>query len=295
MLAIKTNHSGLPKEEVEKLMEDYPSGAHLVLSAKVDEETLYFVGYKYNKKKVLLFLCSENAGSFKEGTPYVAKFPDENGNVQRRNVRRPSVISDYFGLSNVVDRHNHVRQAELKLEKHWVTMDPWFRINTTGVGMTVTDAFLLARASSNNKKIKEMTVSQFADSLAWDLIHNKDNDQVGTYIKPSSRTPTSPPILCQPVNVINCDASDSSPISEITLDPELQRQSHKLVNIEEFERNGVRRLRRKCVICKEKKLVKKTHRICSHPNCQEGKFKVHLCSDECLEIHRNAACVIVLN
>ena len=289
VLAIKSNHSCLPKAEVETLMDDYPSGSHLVLSSKAEDETLYFVGYKYNSKKVLLFLCSENAGLFSDGKPYVAKFPDKNGNVQRRDVPRPTIVSDYFGVSNVVDRHNHLRQAELKLEKHWVTMNPWFRINTTGVGMTVTDAFLLARASSSNKKIKEMKLTAFADSLAWDLIHNKDKDVECNYIPPSSATLLSSP-ACQPANVINCcDSSSSSPISEVTLDPALERDKHKLVDIEEWDRNGERRLRRQCTICKKKK----THKICAHPMCQKGKYSVHLCSDNCLEVHRDRVCGIV--
>ena len=86
VVAIKTNHASLPKEEVENLMKDYPSGSHLLLSGQVDGQTLYFVGYKYNCKKVLLFLCSENSGLFTEGKPYLAKFPDHNGNVMHREV-----------------------------------------------------------------------------------------------------------------------------------------------------------------------------------------------------------------
>lgn len=41
------------------------------------------------------------------------------------------------------------RQHELALEElWWVTQNPWFRLNTTFVGMTVTDTFLLARYSA---------------------------------------------------------------------------------------------------------------------------------------------------
>ena len=67
-------------------MKDYPSGSHLILSGQVDGQTLYFVGYKYNSRKVLLFLCSENSGLFTEGKPYLAKFPDHNDNVMHREV-----------------------------------------------------------------------------------------------------------------------------------------------------------------------------------------------------------------
>ena len=102
-------------------MEDYPSGSHLVMKANVQGEVLYFVGYKYNIRKVLCFVCSENAGSFDKGDPYIARFPDKNGNVNKREVPRPAVISDYFKVSNKVDIHNQLRQFCLQLEKCWVT------------------------------------------------------------------------------------------------------------------------------------------------------------------------------
>ena len=109
VFAIKTNHAGLPKEQVETLMEDFPSGSHVLLKGKCEGCVLYFLGYKYNCRKVLCFLCSENSGDFKEGLPYVARFHDTNGNMQNREVYRPSIISDYFGFSNKIVRHNHIR------------------------------------------------------------------------------------------------------------------------------------------------------------------------------------------
>ena len=118
---IKTNNAGVPKEELETLMEDYPSGSSIVLKANVENEDVYFVGYKYNARKVMCFLCSENAGSFEDGDPYVARFPDKNGNVSKRLVPRPSVLLDYWKVSNRVDVHNQVRQFCLRLEKYWVS------------------------------------------------------------------------------------------------------------------------------------------------------------------------------
>ena len=124
VFAVKTNHAGLPKEKMEDLMDDYPSGSHLVMEANVDGELIYFVGYKYNCRKVLCFVCSNNAGSFSHGDPYIARFPDKNGNVNKRAVPRPSVLSDYFKVSNKVDIHNQLRQYCLKLEKCWVAQ--WY-------------------------------------------------------------------------------------------------------------------------------------------------------------------------
>ena len=118
---IKTNTAGLPKEKLETLMNDYPSGSNIVLKANVDGEDMYFVGYKYNARKVMCFLCSDNGGSFEDGDPYVARYADANGNVSKRLVPRPSVVSDYFQVSNKVDIHNQLRQYCLRLEKYWVS------------------------------------------------------------------------------------------------------------------------------------------------------------------------------
>ena len=82
VLAVKQNHSGLPKAELENLMKDYPSGADIVTKATIDGVVLFFVGYKYNSRKVLCFLCTENADSLQPGKPYVARFSDPRGNVK---------------------------------------------------------------------------------------------------------------------------------------------------------------------------------------------------------------------
>ena len=47
--ALKTNHSGTPKEMMEETMKDWPSGSYLV--AECEELKLFIVRYKYNYKK----------------------------------------------------------------------------------------------------------------------------------------------------------------------------------------------------------------------------------------------------
>ncbi len=41
----------------------------------------------------------------------------------------------------MIDKHNQARQFELHLEKCWVTLDPYFRLCTTIIGMTVADCW----------------------------------------------------------------------------------------------------------------------------------------------------------
>lgn len=54
--ALKTNHSGTPKVEIEKLMEKWNPGSHLVLECK--EHGVWIMGYKYSYRKKGEFIHS---------------------------------------------------------------------------------------------------------------------------------------------------------------------------------------------------------------------------------------------
>jgi len=110
---VKTAHTGVPKKQIEDLMEDWPGGTYVVFEAG----DLIVVGYKYNSRKVLVFIMTKNAGSTKPGTVYQARFSDTHGNTRTRDVTRPQVLSDYFKDCNAIDIHNQVRQDHLGLEQ----------------------------------------------------------------------------------------------------------------------------------------------------------------------------------
>lgn len=46
---LKTNYSGTPKEELEKIMKDWPSGSQLVMECK--EHGMFICAYKYSHRK----------------------------------------------------------------------------------------------------------------------------------------------------------------------------------------------------------------------------------------------------
>ena len=54
---------------------------------------LIAIGYKYNARKVLSFIVTENAGITKTGIPYLSKYPDHFTNVAIRPVSRSLVMS----------------------------------------------------------------------------------------------------------------------------------------------------------------------------------------------------------
>jgi len=124
-----------------------------------------------------LFSCSVchffgtwNAGSTTPGEPYYAKWPDEFGNIKQRPVHRPECISRYFSMSKTIDVGNGVRQNELALERHWRTNDPWFRIDCTFAGITVTDSYLAAKKGAPSAAgIDKMSARDYAMHTVYDL------------------------------------------------------------------------------------------------------------------------------
>ena len=113
----------------------------MVLESTIQGHTLFALGYKYSSRKTIFFLFTEGSGHTEPGKPYEAKWQDLNGGKCIKYVPRPSVCADYFLQCNVIDNINQSRQFDLRLEKHWITNNGFFRIATTLFGQTVTDAW----------------------------------------------------------------------------------------------------------------------------------------------------------
>ena len=109
-------------------MKDFPGGIWIMMEGRAEKEyvPLVCIGYKYNFKKVLVFLSTKGGGSTQPGEPYLAKFPDKFDNVCTKEVARPDIISNYFNKSNMVDLRNQARQVELVLKR--VTQNAFFRL-----------------------------------------------------------------------------------------------------------------------------------------------------------------------
>ena len=92
---VKTNTKGFCKETIENLTKDWPGGSYLVLRSKPmvpGGRPLIDMGYKYNTRKVLTFIVTDNAGSTNTGIPYLSKYPDQFTNVSICPVARPLVM-----------------------------------------------------------------------------------------------------------------------------------------------------------------------------------------------------------
>ena len=56
------------------------------------DRQLIAIGYKYNARKVLSFIVTDNSGSIKTGIPYISKYPEQFNIVAICPVARPLVM-----------------------------------------------------------------------------------------------------------------------------------------------------------------------------------------------------------
>ena len=152
----------------------------------------YFNNLSLKSLSVCSFIGTWNVGSTKPGKPYVAKWPDKYGNVKTRNVTRPEIIGTFFGNSNCIDVGNQLRQDVLALERHWLTKNPWFRIDCTVIGITVVDSFQAAKHQAPTcAKIDKMGVKDFAMFVAHGLIKRDMSKESKSVVLPSGGIATS--------------------------------------------------------------------------------------------------------
>ena len=119
---------------------------------------------------VLTFIGTWNVGTTIPGKPYVARFPDEHGNLKCKDIPQPDVVSKYFKDSDAVDNHNKSQQGDLALEEHWRTVDCWLKLVVTYIGITVTDTWNSVRHHcSDESGFREMSIKRFAECIVFDL------------------------------------------------------------------------------------------------------------------------------
>jgi hypothetical protein len=151
VLQVKTGHRLFPKKFIEDMLKDAPGGIWIVLQSTFQGIPLIAIEYCYSTHTTLHFVATEDACYTSKGKLYHMKYTDDWGNVHICDVDRPDFISKFFEASNIIDKHNQARQAELALEKHWLTQNPYFCLHTTMIGMNVVDCYKLEKLISDHK------------------------------------------------------------------------------------------------------------------------------------------------
>jgi hypothetical protein len=279
-------------------MDDWPAGSHLVLETIVENVPLLAVGYKYNGRKVQCFVATKGAGHTENGVSYVAKWKNKHRNTLTRNIPRPEIISKYYTSSNVIDKGNQSRQSHLRLEKHWVTEDGFFRLITTLFGICITDCWLGYKHHlhpNHHHKKTEIEIVSFASILAKDCLYNsyssdycEDQDLVlmdHTPAQPSTITGLLSTVAL-PLTVPN-DTFPSPCTLPLTIPPVhclvenkgSMKHTKSTVSVSgvKCKKEGNRIVRGTCLICPRK--TKYYCKVC--PGGQKNRTRPWLCSQQC--------------
>jgi hypothetical protein len=164
---VKTAHAGYPKAKIEELLKDKPSGSHVAFTAKVNGVNLVAVGWKDCTIKCFV----GSVGTTLPGEPHVKHFtrwigPGESEKF-KSFVAQPEMINSYFTAANVIDVHNHLRQAGTGLETTHTTSFWQFRLFCTLLGMCETDAFLAKQYVTGDSSESH---ASFVENLAYTLM-----------------------------------------------------------------------------------------------------------------------------
>ena len=287
---VKTNHRKYPMKFLGDTMKGWPGGSHLVMETEIDGVTLYALGYKYCKSKVMYFIFTKGAGHTEPGTAYEAKWTDTHGNRCKRYVPRPHVCSIFFGNCNGIDVHNQMRQKILRLEKCWVSMDGYFRILTTIFGICVVDSWRGYMASLNpchrHCKLKLM---DFVDMLAKDMVENTLQDKAELDSSSSfRRTISLADMTSDSTSTVSTLTNTVSPVNNYTVQVAQRDRfvaEHRLAvtdrKVQDEGGSRTRTLRQRCSICKKNK----TPNYCEACMATGSKMHYWLCQ-RCLPAHK---------
>ena len=124
-------------------------------------------------KRGISYFASTSGVTTVCATPYKPRYEGEYGNVGVKDLARPVMADFLFRSLPVVDEHNKLRQAILKLEKCWPTRCCWTRLTLTLLGQCVVDFFCVMQFKCP-LRFGEMTILEFADELVGMLPTTKN-------------------------------------------------------------------------------------------------------------------------
>ena len=140
---IKQNKQYCPLQVIHRIMRARYSngrcaGKHVVMKAKISGVDLFLLAYAWSNQR-MAYIVSSCGTTVQHEVPYRTHFTDDFGNVTFKEIPRPSIAHFYFELCPLIDNHNKDRQGVLGLKDCWPTKNPWFRLMTTLIGMSVVD------------------------------------------------------------------------------------------------------------------------------------------------------------
>jgi hypothetical protein len=91
---VKTAHGLFLKACLQESLSLARNRVHL--TSTVDGVQLVAIGYKYSRRKVLLFISTVGDGDMADGDPFIQRWAGESGKVATRAILPSHVVSTYF-------------------------------------------------------------------------------------------------------------------------------------------------------------------------------------------------------
>ena len=142
--------------------------------------SLIAIYYKYNTRKVLYFIVTDNAGSTQAGLHYLYRYPDQFYNVAIYPFACLFFMYKFFGSVNKVD--NKSRRYDLALKKFLVTRCGWIRLCiAVATGMTIINCWkIFCYGVKRYHYEKLIGIRELLERLALDLFNNTFSIDTGT-------------------------------------------------------------------------------------------------------------------
>ncbi|KAL7549478.1 hypothetical protein ACHAWF_012745 [Thalassiosira exigua] len=139
---VKQNLNYFPMQVLHAVLRArYPrqtAGHWVVMKTTISGVDLFIMAYAWSNRGVA-YMVSSCGKTVRHSQNYTSRFEDDFGNVQVKELPRPTIAHFLYEFLPLIDEHNKARQNVLALEKSWLTKDCWFRLVTTFVGMAVVD------------------------------------------------------------------------------------------------------------------------------------------------------------
>ena len=180
----KKIHKGFCIATLENETKNFPGGSYLVMKSTprvTGGIPLLTIGYKYNSRRVLRFITTEEDGSTETGDPYLSCFPETYYNDSVRCVVCPHLIGRYFSACNAIKNQNRMQNSDLALEKYWVTQSGYFRLETTvALGMGIADGNLLYyHGVAEGNMDKKISTLEYNNRRVYECFNNPFTDEFG--------------------------------------------------------------------------------------------------------------------
>jgi hypothetical protein len=106
-------------------------------------------------------------------------------------IAQPKIAEIYYTTCAAIDKHNRLRQDDLRMEKKIETKDWSTRVNLSIFSMIVVDTWLVFSAMRNTPRGVQMNQKEFYSVLAEELIDN----MYGSRGRPSAQPRSSPNLM----------------------------------------------------------------------------------------------------